>query len=142
MLTMNKKEALQVLAILSASYPKYYLNITDEETQGIVSVWALQFANVPADIVLMALNKAVSSNEKYPPNIAEVKKKIESIHWEAYEMIERNYRLKNLTDDQLANYKRIYKETESYKFGKIEPSIKEMLPKRENKLIERSEGNG
>ena len=134
---MNRKEALQVLAILSASYPKYYLNITDEEAQGIVSVWSLQFANVPADIVLMALNKAVSENEKYPPNIAEVKKKIEGIHWEAYEMIERNYRLKNLTEDQLATYKRIYKATEKYKFGKPEPTIKEMLPSNV-KQIERS----
>ena len=126
---MNKKEATQVLAILSASYPKYYLNITDEETQGIVSVWSMQFADVPADIVLMALNKAVGVNEKYPPNIAEVKRKIESVHWEAYEMIERNYRFKNLSDEELANYKRIYKATERYKFGKIEPTIREMLPR-------------
>ena len=138
---MNKEEATQVLAILGASYPNHYKNIKADEVQGIVSVWAMQFADIPADIVLMALNKAVSVND-YPPTIAEVKKKIEGVHWEAYEMIERNYRLKNLTDDQLANYKRIYKETESYKFGKKEPSIKEMLPKRENKLIERSEGNG
>lgn len=138
MLTMNKREATQVLAILSASYPKYYLNITDEETQGIVGVWAMQFATVPADIVLMALNKAVSANEKYPPNIAEVKKKIEGIHWEAYEQIERHSRRKNLSEAQLATYKRIYKATEKYKFGIAEPSIREMLPSNV-KQIERSE---
>lgn len=134
---MNKKEALQVLAILSASYPKYYLNITDEETQGIVSVWALQFASIHADIVLMALNKVVSESE-YPPNIATVKKKIESLHWEAYEHIERNYRMKNLSPEQLEYYKRIYKATERYKFGKVEPTISEMLPNN-TKLIERRE---
>ena len=133
---MNKKEALQVLAILSASYPKYYRNITNEETQGIVSVWALQFASTPADIVLMALNKVVSESE-YPPNIATVKKKIESIHWEAYSMIERHARMKHLSPEKLDYYKRIYKETERYKFGKVEPSINEMLPNN-TKLIERS----
>lgn len=135
---MNRKETTQVLAILSASYPKYYLNITDAEAQGIASVWSIQFANVPADIVLMALNKAVSENEKYPPNIAEVKKKIESVYWEAYEKIERNYRFKNLSDEELATYKRICKATEKYKFGKVEPSISDMLPKREVKQIEGS----
>lgn len=134
---MNKKEATQVLAILSASYPKYYRNIADDEVQGIISVWALQFANMPADIVLMALNKAISANEHYPPNIAEVKKKIESVYWEAYGAIERNYRLKNLSDAELATYKRICNVTERYKFGKIaEPSISDMLPKREIKQIE------
>lgn len=137
---MNKKEATQVLAILSASYPKYYRNIADDEVQGIISVWALQFANMPADIVLMALNKAISANEHYPPNIAEVKKKIESVYWEAYGAIERNYRLKNLSDAELATYKRICNVTERYKFGKIaEPSISDMLPKREIKQIERRE---
>lgn len=137
---MNKKEATQVLAILSASYPKYYRNIADDEVQGIISVWALQFANMPADIVLMALHKAISVNEHYPPNIAEVKKKIESVYWEAYGAIERNYRLKNLSDAKLATYKRICNVTEGYKFGKIaEPSISDMLPKREIKQIERRE---
>lgn len=135
---MNSKEALQVLAILKASYPNHYRNLTQEDATGIVSVWALQFANVPADIVLMALNKAVSVNEFKPPNIAEVKKKIESVYWEAYEKIERNYRFKNLSDEELATYKRICKATEKYKFGKVEPSISDMLPKREVKQIERS----
>ena len=137
---MNRKEALQVLAILKASYPNHYRNLTQEDATGIVSVWALQFANVPADIVLMALNKATSDKEQHPPNIAEVKKKLESVHWEAYEKIERNYRLKNLSAEELATYKRIYEETQRFKFGKgIEPSISDMLPKREVKQIERRE---
>lgn len=135
----NRKEALQVLAILKASYPDHYRNVTREDAQGIVSVWSIQFANVPADIVLMALNKAVSINEFKPPTIAEVKKKIESVHWEAYEMIERHHRHKNLSEEELATYKRIYKATERYKFGKSEPSIRDMLPKGNVKLIERSD---
>lgn len=133
---MNRKEATQVLTILGASYPKFYRNITDEETQGIVGVWSMQFASVPADIVLMALNKAVSVND-YPPTIADVKKKISSVNSEAYDIIERHHRMKNLSDEELATYKRIYKETEKYKFGISEPSIRDMLP-RNVKQIERS----
>jgi len=135
---MNKKEALQVLAILKAGFPNHYKNLTKEDAQGIVSFWALQFANDPADIVLMALNK-VASGKEFPPTVSEVKKKIEALHWEAYEQIERHSRRKNLSDEELATYKRIYKATERYKFGKSEPSIRDMLPKGNVKLIERSE---
>lgn len=138
---MNRKETAQVLAILTVGYPKYYKNMTDEELQGFVSLWSMQFANIPADIVLMALNKVISQKEQHPPTIAEVKKKLESVHWEAYEMIERHHRLKNLSEGELATYKRIYEETASFKFGKVlEPSIKDMLPKKGIKQIaERNE---
>jgi hypothetical protein len=140
---MNRKETAQVLAILKAAYPNFYKNLTSEDAQGIVGVWSMQFADMAADIVLMALNKATSEKEQHPPNIAEVKKKLESVHWEAYEKIERNYRLKNLSAEELATYKRIYEETQKFKFGKgIEPSISDMLPKREVKQIERSKGYG
>lgn len=136
---MNKKETAQVIAILMAGYPKYFKDMKETELQGFVSLWSVQFANMPAEIVLMALNKVISTKEQYPPSIAEVKKKIESVHWEAYEMIERHHRHKNLSEEELATYKRIYKATERYKFGKSEPLIRDMLPKGNVKLIERSE---
>lgn len=132
---MNKKEAAQVLAILKASYPNNYKNLTTEDAQGIVSVWSLQFADMAAEIVLMALNKAISTN-KYPPSIAEVKEKITSVHWEAYEMMNAHYTLKSLSDEEFAYYKRIYDATQSYKFdNKGEISIKKMLPTKNTNLL-------
>lgn len=125
---MTKKEAAQILAILKAAYPNFYKDMTAEEAQGTVSVWSMQFANTPAEILLMALNKAISVN-KFPPSIAEVKEKFSSIHWEAYEMINRHYTNKNLTDEEFAYYKRIYDITQPYKHTKkLEPTIKQMLP--------------
>ena len=138
---MNKKEATQVLAILKAAYPNSYKNITADEVQGIVSVWSIQFADMSADIVLMALNKAISTC-KYPPSVAEVKEKISSIHWEAYEMMGLYYNYKSLSDEKFAYYKRIYEETQSYKFSsKAEPSISNMLSgkKEVKQLSERNE---
>lgn len=126
-----------MLAILKASYPNSYKNLTQEEAQGIVSVWSVQFANIPADIVLMALNKAVGEND-FPPTIAEVKRKICSIHNETYDVIERHHRMNNLTEAELENYKRIYKATEKYKFGIPEPSVREMIPSKNVKQIEGS----
>ena len=124
---MNKKEASKVLSMLRASFPADYRNITPDVAQSIVDVWAMQFANISVDRVIMAINKIASTQNK-APTIAEVKKRITALHWDAYEMIERHTRMHNLTDEQLATYKRIYKETEKYKFGKVEPSISDMLP--------------
>ena len=124
---MNKKESSKVLSMLRASFPADYRNITPDVAQSIVDVWAMQFANISVDIVIMAINKIASTQNK-APTIAEVKKRITALHWDAYEMIERHTRMHNLTDEQLATYKRIYKETEKYKFGKVEPSISDMLP--------------
>ena len=134
---MNKKEAAQVLAILKAGYPNHYRNITDEDAMGVISLWSMQFADMSAEIVFMALNKAINTS-KYPPTIAEVKEKISSVHWEVYEILESNYRHKNLSDGELKLYQRIYEGTQGYKFsGKAEPSIRNMLTGNKGiKLIE------
>ena len=138
---MNRKEAAQILAILKAGYPNSYRNITAEDAQGIVSLWSMQFAECSADIVYMALNKAISTC-KYPPTIAEVKEKISSVHWEAYEMINSHYSIKALCDEDFARYQRIYEETRQYKFsGEAEPSIRNMFTgkKEAQQLRERNE---
>lgn len=123
---MNKKEAVQILAILKASYPNFYKNLSQEDAQGIVSVWSMQFADVSAEVVFMALNKAVSVS-KYPPTIAEVKEKISSVHWESYEIIKRNNQFKTLTDSEVEHYKRIYEETRGHSTKKQEPSITQII---------------
>lgn len=138
---MNRKETAQVLAILKAAYPNFYKNLTPEDAQGIVGVWSMQFADMAADIVLMALNKAISTC-KYPPSVAEVKEKISSIHWEAQEMMALHYSNNTLSDEELAYYTRIYEETRSYKFSNdVEPSIGNMLAgkKEVKQLSERNE---
>jgi hypothetical protein len=123
---VNKKEAVQILAILKASYPNFYKNLSQEDAQGIVSVWSMQFADMSAEVVFMALNKAVSIS-KYPPTIAEVKEKISSVHWESYEIINRNNHFKTLTDSEVEHYKRIYEETQGYRTKKQEPSITQII---------------
>lgn len=123
---MTKKEALQILAILKAAYPASYNGMTKEEASGTVSVWAMQFNDVPVDIVMMAVQKAIATN-KFPPTVAEVKEKIKAIHWEAYDMVSgfmRDLIPENLQKD----YQRIYDATKDYKYGKgFEPHVGVML---------------
>ena len=78
---MNRKEAVKILAILTAAYPNAYKHMTPDEANGVVAIWAIQFADVPADIVFMALNKAISGC-KFPPSISEIKSRISAIHWD------------------------------------------------------------
>ena len=124
---MNRKEAAQLLAILKAAYPNNYKGMSTEEAQGTISVWTMQFTDVPADIVLMALNKAIATS-KYPPSIAEIKDKMKSIYWEAYDKLNPWCDDVPLSKEEEKMYDRIFKVTERYKNEKgIEPSVSQML---------------
>lgn len=124
---MTKKDALKILAILKAAYPDSYRGMSEKEALGTATVWATQFSNLSADVVLIAVNKTISTS-KFPPSIAEVKDKISGIYWEAYEAIRQHNQDPYLTEDALKVYTKIYEETSSYKYSKMaEPSIRQML---------------
>ncbi len=124
---MTKKEALQILAILKAAYPASYNGMTKEEASGTVSVWAMQFSEMPADIVMMAIHKAIATN-KFPPTVADVKEKIKAIHWEASDMV-RGIIGESIPEGLQKEYQRIYDATADYRIGRnYEPHICGLLP--------------
>lgn len=124
---MTQEEALQVLAILKAAYPHSYNGMSKKEAMGTASVWSIQLSDVSADIVLMAVNKAISTS-KFPPSIAEVKEKIGSIYWEAHDMLFIANKANALPEEKLRFYQRIYDETKNYKMPKMEePSISKLI---------------
>lgn len=124
---MTQNETIKILAILKAAYPNSYKGMTKEEANGTVAVWTMQFADMPADIVLMAVNKLISTN-KFPPTISEVKKKISTLHWEAYDMICDKTTSALLQDEEVAKYQRIYEITKRMKINtNLEPTLKEMM---------------
>ena len=121
---MTKKEAVQLLAILKAAYPNSYRGMSKEEAAGTISVWTMQFADLPADIVLMALNKLIGSS-KFPPSIAEVKSKISSLHWEASDAIRLHRQLGKEAPKQL---QRVYEITLDYRHQcHAEPTLMQMV---------------
>ena len=129
---MTAKESAQILAVLTAAYPNAYKNITEQEAAAVALVWASQFADIPYDIVFMALQKAISSC-KFPPTICEVKGKLSDLSWEAYEAIENirrreKYGHGNTDDRRLQEYVRIYELTNKYKNRIAEPTLGSMLP--------------
>ena len=121
---MTKQDAAQVLAILKAAYPASYQGMTTQEATGTVTVWQMQFADMPVDIVLLAVHKLISSN-KFPPTVAEVKQKLQSIHWETYDLVGNDL----IDPKQKQVYQRIFEATKPYQYAKvIEPKIAQMLP--------------
>ena len=124
---MTKKEAAQVLAILKAAYPNFYKDMGAEEAQGTISVWSMQFADLSSEIVLMALNKHISVG-KFPPTIAEIKEKITSIYWEAYDKAYPICENVAATEKERQLCERICRETEGYKYkDRNEPTLSQLI---------------
>lgn len=124
---MTRDETIKMLAILKAAYPNSYKGMTKDEANGMIAVWTMQFVDMPADIVLMALNKLISTSQ-FPPAISEVKKKISNLHWEAYDMISDKTTAALLQDEEIAKYQRIYEITKRMKINtNLEPTLTEMM---------------
>ena len=73
---MNIQETAGILEVLKYAYPKFYSDMTTEETDGAIKLWAMMFEEDEAQIVTQAV-KAMISTLKYPPTIADVKEKIQ-----------------------------------------------------------------
>ena len=123
---MTIEESTKILTVLTAAYPGAYRNISPTDASAVCAVWAAQFSDIPVDIVFLALQKAIAVC-KYPPTIAEIKVKIRSVHWDAYEVVSKNGIGCEKSTAEIAEYQRIYKATEKYRYEKIEPSLQDII---------------
>lgn len=137
---MTREETIKVLAILKAAYPNSYKNMSKEEANATATVWAVQFADIPADLVMIAVNKIISISP-FPPAISEVKEKIKGLYWEVWDILNYNKNIKTLTDEQEIKYRKLFEAIDEVRdSSKIEPSIKELVEGgnyNNNKLLQR-----
>lgn len=133
---MTREETIKILAILKAAYPNSYKNMTKEEANGTVTVWAMQFSTIPAEVVILAINKLISTSP-FPPAISEVKNKISGLYWESWEALRVNKEYKTLTPEQEAVYQRIHEAAESMRnYGSGgEPTLQEMIEGVNNQFL-------
>lgn len=143
MQTMTVKEAVKVLAILKAAYPKDYpYNMSVDDAKVTAIVWAEQFINVPGEIVEIAIKKLISKEEKCC-SIARVKKQIGSLYWEAKEVLDNDIKArqlggKGMSEDKKAFYENIKQVTGDFKYSKaIELPLNQIVGKDEKLLLER-----
>lgn len=77
---MNKKETLQLMAVLKGAYPQFYREMTETEYQSTVTLWQSMFADDNAGVVAMAVKAHIASDDKgFPPVIGQIKKRIAQI---------------------------------------------------------------
>lgn len=150
---MTREETIKLLSVLKAAYPNSYKGMTKDEANGAISVWAMQFSNIPADIVFIAVNKIISSSP-FPPAISEVREKLRGLYYEAKSMLdEHEYATKGfkITDDPdeepaifgnplddrtLAIVKEIIKVTSPLRYNnKNETSLSDMLTQCSGSLL-------
>ena len=124
---MTREETIKILAILKAAYPNSYRGMTKEEANGTVAVWAAQFGNIPASVVMIAVNKLISTNT-FPPSINEVKARIRGLYWEAWEMLDTHKRYGGLDERTVAQLKEIMAVVEPMRtIERIEPALGDLL---------------
>lgn len=75
---MTRQEALAIMAMLKTAYPSFYKDLSKEELNAAVNLWATMFSEEPIQVVTEAI-KALMCTLKYPPTIADVKEKIAMI---------------------------------------------------------------
>lgn len=130
---MTQKEATQILAILKAAYPNSYRGMTKDEAVGTINVWATQFFNIPVNVVMIAVNKLISTNT-FPPSIGEVKEKIRGLYFEALGELPKQHgglyanNTAELPPERIELLKEIVRVTEPMRTRiTIEPSLNELL---------------
>lgn len=124
---MTREETTKILAILKAAYPNSYRGMTKDEAKGTVAVWAAQFASMPANVVMIAVNKLIST-QTFPPSIGEVKEKIRGLYWEAWHMLNANRTYGNLDEKTVAQLDEIMRICEPMRTRiSIEPTLEELL---------------
>ena len=130
---MTQKEAAQILAILKAAYPNSYRGMSADEATGTINVWATQFIDMPVSVVMVAVNKLISTNT-FPPSIGEVKEKIRSLYFEALGELPYQHgglycnNTQEIPPERIALLKEIVRVTEPMRtMQRIEPSLTDLL---------------
>lgn len=72
---MNSTEALKLMAVLQIAYPRFYQDITDEDAEEAINLWATMFEDKPYELVKAAVKSCIATS-KWPPTIAEVNDEI------------------------------------------------------------------
>lgn len=74
---MTVDETLKIMAVLKASYPSFYRDMTRKDAEGIVNLWAEMFAEDDYRLVAAAVKALIASDSKgFPPVIGQVKEKL------------------------------------------------------------------
>ncbi len=77
---MNIDETAAVLAVLQTAYPQFYRNISRQQADATIELWAEMFAAEDFEVVKAAVKAHIASDTKgFPPHIGAIKEAIRKI---------------------------------------------------------------
>lgn len=79
---MTEKEIGQVLAVLKVAYPQQLNKLNKDEAVATMKLWQTQFANIPYDILMLAVQRYIAEHEFFP-SIKEMRDEIRKLHCQA-----------------------------------------------------------
>ena len=72
---MNKIETTKILAVLKATYPNFYKDMSKQEINDTINIWSEMFKEEPYELITIVIKEVISTSE-FPPTIATIKKKL------------------------------------------------------------------
>lgn len=76
---MTREETIVCLKILKVAYPTFYSKMRREDGADTINVWCEMFRNEDVSVVKFSLYKLIEEHTGYPPNIGDIKQKIQEL---------------------------------------------------------------
>ncbi len=77
---MTREDTIKILSVLRGAYPAFYRDITKQEAESTITLWASMFDEEPYDLVGAAVKAFISGDAKgFPPAIGQIKERIRQI---------------------------------------------------------------
>lgn len=74
---MTRDETLKIMAVLKATYPNFYKDMTRRDAEGVVALWTDMFAEDSYNAVAAAVKAFIASDSKgFPPVVGQVKQRV------------------------------------------------------------------
>lgn len=78
---MTISQTAQMMAILRAAYPRFYIGMTDEDAEAALNLWHGFFADDDASLVSDAVKAFIANDAKgFPPSIGQIREKLDTIN--------------------------------------------------------------
>ncbi len=77
---MTREDTIKILSVLRGAYPAFYRDITKQEAESTIGLWASMFEEEPYELVGAAVKAFISADGKgFPPAIGQIKERIRQI---------------------------------------------------------------
>ena len=74
---MTRDETLKIMAVLKATYPNFYKDMTRRDAEGVVALWTDMFSEDSYNAVAEAVKAFIASDSKgFPPVVGQVKQRV------------------------------------------------------------------